>query len=306
MIQAWQLVHQRGQQTVAVWLQFADTFTVGSLTLNNFNSAVEALPTKSQAVETKQDALDDARAARDATAATIRDLAVRLPRKMDGDLAPADAFQNDLHDVRAIEMNGLDTILLRGQRVLSLWKKYNLRLVAAAQPVLLVGSVPASALEAALGQLPILTQQVENARSVLSDTRSDLRAQTATVDADSKRWYAAWQGEFAAGSAELAALAQIDTGSPTPEPEALEIASLAAAGAGAVLVTYAADGGAHATTLVLEWKLPAEAEFGHAEPVARPAQTVTSPAFAGQLVAMRTVGSNSAGATPSAEATVQM
>ncbi|MCE9610053.1 MAG: hypothetical protein K8R23_07570 [Chthoniobacter sp.] len=306
MSTTWQLVHQRGQQTVAVWQHYADTFTVGTLTLNNFNSAVAALPTMSQAVATQQDALDDARAARDATAATIRDLAVRMPRKMDGDLVATDALQDDLRDVRVIEMNGLESIMMRGQRVLSLWKKYNLRLVAAAQPALLVGGTAAAALETALGQLPVLTQQVEDARSVLGDARNALRAQSALVDADSKRWYAAWQGEFAPGSAEIAALSQIDTGSPTPEPEALEIASLAAAGAGAVLVTYAADGGAHATTLVLEWKLPAEAEFGHAEPVARPAQTVTSPAFAGQLVAMRTLGSNSSGATPSAVATVQM
>jgi len=234
-----------------------------------------------------------AKGARDATAATIRDLATRLPRKMDGDLAPEDPFQDDLRDIRVIDMTGLDSIQARGQRALSLWKKYNLRLLAGALPALLVGGTPAAALETALGQLPVLTQGVENARSVLSDTRSALRTRAATVDAESKRWYAAWQGEFAAGSAELAALSQIDTGSPTPAPVALEIAGLAAVGAGAVEVTYAATGGEHATTLVLQWKLPVEAEFGHAEPVTRPLQTVTSPTFPGQLVAFRTLGSNS-------------
>ena len=57
-----------------------------------------------------------------------RDLATRLPRKMDGDLAPEDPFQDDLRDIRVIDMTGLDSIQARGQRALSLWKKYNVRL----------------------------------------------------------------------------------------------------------------------------------------------------------------------------------
>jgi len=83
-----------------------------------------------------------AKGARDATAATIRDLATRLPRKMDGDLAPEDPFQDDLRDIRVIDMTGLDSIQARGQRALSLWKKYNLRLLAGALPALLVGARP--------------------------------------------------------------------------------------------------------------------------------------------------------------------
>lgn len=212
----WQVIQQRGQETLAVWQTFAPAFTVGALTFASHQTNVQALPAASQAMQTQQDALDAARAARDATAGTVRDLAVRLPRKLDGDLPPGDALHGDLEDIRTIEMTGLDTVLLRGQRTISLWTKVNARHAAATPPVpaVTVGGGTLANLTAAAAGLPGAEQEVENERSELSDRRSDLRTLAATVDSANKRWYAAWQGEFPAGTPEGDALSQIDTGSP--------------------------------------------------------------------------------------------
>lgn len=72
-----------------------------------------------QALADQQDVVDEKRADRDATLATIKELGVRLPRVLDGALEPGDPMHGDVDDIRSIEAVGLDTIIARGQRVLS-------------------------------------------------------------------------------------------------------------------------------------------------------------------------------------------
>jgi hypothetical protein len=55
-------------------------------------------------------------------------------------------------------------------------------------------------------------QEVENKVSALSRKKSQLRATTTKVADNNKRWYSAWRGQFAEGSAERDALSQISTG----------------------------------------------------------------------------------------------
>jgi hypothetical protein len=59
-----------------------------------------------------------------------------------------------------------------------------------------------------------------------------------------------------------------------------------------VTVNYPENGGEHATTLQLLYKLAGEEEYGHAVPVARPSQTA-GPFSPGEIVTFITRGANS-------------
>lgn len=98
---------------------------------------------------------------------------------------------------------------------MSLWDKYNVRRAAAtpAKAALTVGGKTLAQYKAEVEGLPGKMLAVEKSESVLRDARSDLRVLAARVDTNNKRWYAAWSGEFSAGSPEREALGQIDTGS---------------------------------------------------------------------------------------------
>ena len=76
---------------------------------------------------------------------------------------------------------------------------------------------------------------------------------------------------------------------------ALEITSAVKSAATEATLTYANAGGAGAVTILLQWKLPGEASFGHDIPVARPVQILNDPAWAGQTVEFRTKAVNGAG-----------
>ena len=76
---------------------------------------------------------------------------------------------------------------------------------------------------------------------------------------------------------------------------ALEITSAVSSGATEATLTYANAGGAGAVTILLQWKGPGEADFGHDTPVARPVQVLTNAAWAGQTVEFRTKAVNGVG-----------
>lgn len=62
-----------------------------------------------------------------------------------------------------------------------------------------------------------------------------------------------------------------------------------------VKLTYATAGGAGAVTITVQWKLPAEADFGHDASVVRPEQTLSNGSWAGATVAFRTKSVNAGG-----------
>lgn len=76
---------------------------------------------------------------------------------------------------------------------------------------------------------------------------------------------------------------------------ALEITSAVKSAATEATLTYANAGGAGAVTILLQYKLPGEAAFGHDVPVARPVQILNNPAWAGLTVEFRTKAVNGAG-----------
>ncbi len=73
---------------------------------------------------------------------------------------------------------------------------------------------------------------------------------------------------------------------------ALEIESLTVQTDKRVAVTYAEQGGDHATTLELQYQLPGETDFGHSTPVVRRVQMM-GPFAPGTLVSFRTRAANS-------------
>ena len=70
------------------------------------------------------------------------------------------------------------------------------------------------------------------------------------------------------------------------------------------MLTFAATGGETATSLVVQWKVPGEADFGHDTPMTRPSQTITHPSFEQTPVTFRTVVGNSTGSATSDETVV--
>lgn len=209
----WQQILQRAQQSLAVWQTHSPGFAVRGLTLASHTADVAALSPAGQAAEDAQEVADDARAARDAVQAAVAEINTRLPRKLDGDLMPDDPFHADLEDIRRVDSDSGKGIQQRGQKVIAVWKKLNAR-NAAASPViapLAVGGVTLATFTAQVESLPGQQQTVEDKEALLRDARGDLRKLAAKVDAANKRWYAAWQGEFAAGTPEGDALGQIDT-----------------------------------------------------------------------------------------------
>lgn len=274
----WQQILTRAQQTTAVWGEHAPTFALRGLTRAQHQADAAALAPAAQAVADAQDLLDDARAARDTVIAQVQEMAVRMPRKLDGDLLPNDPFHRDLEDIRSGRYDGLGGTIARGQRVIALWKKLNARNAAATPviPALTVGGVALATFTTWVESLPALQQAVEDAQSPLRDRRRDLRTLAERVDEGNKRWFAAWQGEFPPGTPEGDALGQITTegsggggdsgsggngGGPAPAPTlpgAAEIIGIGTNGNGDVFFDMAALG---AVSFDIWRKGPGDEEF---------------------------------------------
>ena len=301
MAEFFEAIHQRGQQTLAVWNTHAPTFQVGALTLATHTTDVALLLTHVNDRDVQQDVQDDAVLARDANFNSLRDIVVRVPQLIEATLEDDDLLQSDLDDVYAVEPNRTHGGMERARRVVSLWNRVNLLRAAMtpALPALTLGTTTVANLQTLLTNHPALLQTVEDERSELNQKTSVLKTTSRRIDRNNKRWYAAWSKNFAVGSPENDALSQIDTGPTTPAPSALEIATLTAAGT-SVQVAYVAGGGDHATTLVLLWQVVGiDPDFGHATPVNLAGQTV-GPFSPGDVIQFKTRGSNSTGDTDSA------
>ncbi|MFZ4766921.1 MAG: hypothetical protein ACOYMN_18365, partial [Roseimicrobium sp.] len=229
----WQNIFERGQDTLAVWQQHSPTFTLRGLTLAQHQADVTALTPTAQALTEAETDVDGARSARDAALAPLQDLAVRLPRKLDGDLSPDDPFHDDLEAIRRFPLDSIQNTVRRSQSVLALWKKLDARNAAATPPVpaLTVGGEGRATFQARLDALPALLQKIADQESRLTTVRGTLRTLSTKVDKNNKRWLAAWKGEFPAGTPAGDAISQIKTESggsqnPPTTPDAAEIGSV--------------------------------------------------------------------------------
>ncbi|RLT02964.1 MAG: hypothetical protein DWI21_16470 [Planctomycetota bacterium] len=300
MAEFFEAVHQRGQQTLAVWNTHAATFQVGALTLAAHTTDVALLMTHVNDRDVQQDVQDDAVLARDANFGSLRDIVVRVPQLIEATLEDDDRLHSDLDDVFAVDPNRTHGGMERARRVVSLWNRVNILRAAMtpALPALTLGATTVANLQTLLTNHPGLLQTVEDERSELNQKTSLLKTTSRRIDRNNKRWYAAWSQNFAIGSPENDALSQIDTGPTTPAPSALKIDTLTAAGT-SVQVAYVAGGGDHATTLVLLWRVVGiDPDFGHATAVNLAGQTI-GPFSAGDEIQFKTRGSNSTGDTDS-------
>ncbi len=308
-----EVVHTRGQQTIGVWGTFDEDLKVGKLTLAQHTTDVAAIFTAAGQRDAAQDDLDLARAAVRNKTAELADLTIRFPRAAEGQLEPDSDLHGEIENCRAIEPNTPENAVARGRRVIGVVTRYNAGQAALAppgDPLTIKNAVPGgddvelADLQALVNAMPGLEQAVEDAKSALNKKRSALRKATAKVDKNNKRWFDAWSGNFAAGSDELEALSQIDTGPHTPPPSALQISTVTPSAGGHFAVAYTSGGGAHATTLHLQWKIVGvDAEFGHDTLVILAGQTVATGALTGTDVTFRTRAQNSQGTTYSGEKT---
>jgi len=301
--------YHRGQQSNGVCVTFAPGFVWGEVTLASHTADVTGLQTKANERDVQQDALDVARLNRNANLKFMEDLCVRFPRKLEGDLAAADPLHAEIADLRDITPDTPDKITQRTRRTVSLWKRINALRAAQVPPVgaFQVGANVVADLETALNNQNTLMQGVENERGKLTQKSEALRALSTKVDVNNKRWFAAWEGEFPAGSPERAALSQIDTGSPTPLPDALEINTAVVQPPDRVVLTYVAGGGDHATSFKLKWKIETvDTDFVHEAVLNLVGQTVTIANAAGKTVSFIAVATNSTGSTNSAAKQVAM
>ena len=303
MQEYWQITEERGTETIAVWTQFAPGFQVKKLTLAKHTADVNGLPGLAQARDTQQTALDNVAGLRDASLSFIRDIATRVPHIIENNLDAEDELAADLHVVYAIQAGVSEASdLNRARKVVALWTAVNADRAAQAPPLAPItlkkagdsSDVALADFQTAVQGYQTLQQNVATADTNLTKAKSALRVQTLRTDANNKRWYAAWGKTYPAGSAENDALSDITTEAGTAKPGPLEIASLTVS-VKSVDVAYVPDGGAHATTKELQYRIHGtETDFGHSVPVVEAGQTA-GPFAAGAVVDFRTRCANSAG-----------
>ena len=276
------------------------TFEIRGLTLAEHRANVESLPVMDATCTTKELALTHAITARTTIFATLRDLNVRVPGVISGALEDHDGLHADLDKIFAITPGAsLESDLKRAKEVHSLWTAYNAQLAALTppKPALTLRQGTADVTAAQFDQMWLDTVAAVGAeRQAAKDWNEAglaLRTMDRKVDRDNKRWYASWTKAYPVGTPEGdVARSTVPTETGTPEPTALPIYSATPQAGRVVAIVYAAEGGAHATTLELLCQLPGEPDFGHSTPVILDGQLV-GPFPPNTLVGLRTRVSNS-------------
>ena len=299
MAEAYQEVHQRGLQTDAVWGTHAAAFKSGKLTLAAHTADVGDILTKASLWEASNSTLETARDNRDALDTELKSLCVHGPDAVEGDLEDEDEILDDLPPIRAIRMTNPEKTLERARKLVPAWTKVNARRAAAVppDPELKAKGKTLAQFQTAMGDLVDSLQEVENQVSDERKAAGALKRAYLKVDKENKKWFVAWQGEFAVGTPERDALDQIDTNAASA-PVALQIETVTPGAGGSFAVDYTAGGGAHASALLLQWQVVGvDADYTHAVAVNLAGQTVATGAATGATVKFRTKAMNSAGNT---------
>ena len=301
----WEITYERGTATVSVWGMNTTFELRGGLTLVTHTANVGELPVLAQNRADQEASLDGIREDLQKKFAKLRDLAIRVPGVVDGMITEDDDLHELLDRVYASDTTDSEAALLRRSRlVVELWQAFDALLTAEVpmKPPMTLNSVDGDGLVSTEGAASFegtLTSCLEGQRAEaaaikdVSVAKSALRTRERKVDRDNKRWYKAWTKMYAEGTAEGdAARSQVPTEQGTLPAQALEILAATEQPVRMVQLAYDPDGGLHATTLELQWRLPGDVDFGHTIPVVRAGQTV-GPFPANTLVIFRTRGSNS-------------
>ena len=254
----WYDVSDRGTDTVAVWSNRAPAFAVGELLVAAHALDVNALGGCILQMALAEDGLDTARDSRDTGVTTLRDLCTRGCRLIAGTAPANDVIADKVRAVYGVKGQSFRAVEERSYKLISAWQAVNDHRTGISQPPLLVGTTPVSSFQSLVGNYAQLLRNVSNKEDSEREKRTALRTLVDRVDKNNKRWYRSWQGQFATGSPERAALAQIDTGPSQTIP-----------GQGVFFVVEALQnltlrlgfGAARATSFTLLHKGPASAVF---------------------------------------------
>ena len=216
----WFDVHTRGLETIGVWGTYATAFTVGECSLTSHLADVHSLYEYITQREAARMAVGSVRNARNTTATEMRDICTRACKAISGSLPKGHPLHAKVSEVCGVKGRSQDGVQKKARKLVALWTEVN-SYRASLSPVLTpleVGGYTASGFQSSLGNHAQFLQDVETKDSAYGKKKSQLRTLTNRVDANNKRWFKAWQGEFPANSPERAALSQIDTGSSQPQP----------------------------------------------------------------------------------------
>lgn len=303
----WEITHERAVATCAVWYM-DQNFKLKNCDLAGHVSRTNALPGLAGTRAEAEGDLSDARQACLDTLAKLNELNSRVPGIIKGRLSADDDLHGQIDHIQAIDMNVSEAQSLRRARLVhALWVDFNAALAAETppEPALSVAykkknsEDPVESVSAAdfntlvTITLPNDIASREDKLRLVNKAKTALRTGESKLDRDNKRWYLAWLKTYPAGTAEGdAALSQVPTELGTQEPNALQIATLTVHGDRTVTVNYPENGGEHATTLELLYKLSGEQAYGHTTPVVRPSQTA-GPFPPGETVTFITRVANS-------------
>jgi len=214
----WYDVLDRSLDSLGVW-GLSPAFPVGLLSRTAHASDVAALSGSLALCTDAEATLFTARGGRDNSAISLRDLYTRGLRLMQG-TAESNVINDSLRAARRVRSQSFVAVEEKGLKFCSAWKEVNAHRagLSPALPALLVNGMSLSEVQSTLGNYRQFLSTISDKQAFLSTKKTELRNLVYRIDRNNKRWYVAWQGQFAAGSPERHALSLIDTGTTPATP----------------------------------------------------------------------------------------
>ena len=212
-----------------------------------------------------------------------------------------DAAKKNILSTLSASGGSRETIQAEAQAWESVWDKFDTAWVPATGNTI-------AAFRTLIADSDTQEDEFKDAHTVWRKGAEEMQAMADGVWDDCVAWYEAATTLFKPGTAIGDMIrSTVPTSPTTPEPSALEIATTTPLATGRVVLTYTPGGGAHGTTLMVQWKVPGvDADFGHDTTVNPAGQTIATGLAAGVTVEMRTRVTNSSGTTFSTVKTVTL
>lgn len=311
-MQPWEITKERAQATLTVWNQHAPALQIGTRSATDLATLIDGYEPLVQSRATQQDAADAAYRAVQSNLLKLQLLGTRVPPIIEGQLSADEGLMRDLRDVYKVRQTSQNKILERARRLHPVWVRANTALAALTPPQPAItrpiqGVAHTAAMYLALlNGHTALTQALSDADGLYDSALDALDDHDEECDDLIKRWYKVAKAVFEPGSAAYGALESIPTEPATPAPDPIEIGTLVQGGDTGlqVLVSYAAGGGAHATTRLVRWQVDGvDAGFDLNAPL-DPSGNTLGPFTVGQVVRVITEVSNSVATRTSAVRTI--
>ncbi len=307
-MEPWEYTKKRAHETLAVWEGRAPGLKIGAQGVPEMAALIGRFePLAQQRVEAQDDYDAAYRAGQDALLC-MRVLGTKVPALIEGHLDEDEAIVRDLKAVYATSPRTEATILKRLRELLPIWVRADAAMAALspAQPGItrsVAGKVYGVAeAEALLDGFTLVVKNASDMEKALNEVEAALRAHDAECDRLNKRFYKVAKATADEGSSLAEGLRGITTEPATPPPKPIEIATISQGGERGlqVLLSYAPEGGKHATTRLVRWQVAGvDADFAHSTPLAA-AGNALGPFEEGQTIKVMTEVRNSVAARTSA------